>query len=460
MMKKLKRISKLNDKIVEVIKMQINIFVSDINNGKEKEGLSEALDVLTDVIGNLNYLNYEFKVIKAEDSIENQIDMRVENIYKSEIFILLLSTTISKYQIAEYSFAKQSSLKIIAFLEGNVDKDPILIDFMQSSGLIFIEFFGIKDLRYKFSNYLKSFLNDKSKSKEIQDSNRNNGPIQIIEFDQPKEYEWVKIGIVQINFNINKKLPYNLLIDENYIKKIENFVKIAEKMGVEILLFPELSVNQEILTKIKEFSSDMIIIAGSQYKDRYNISSILHEKKVIHEVKKIHPSKFEDSPISGLNMKSGKELFAITTSKGKFSVLICDDFRHHGKDVQKHVQMIFVPSYNKKPRNFSNRASILVEDYHKYVFISNPSKCGYSGIYGILDKIYLEKLNEEGFIPNDAPNYEICALKPNMEAMIVACFNLKRMSVEVPTKVLDHYANVREIKVVNEDGEEIKNIYR
>lgn len=207
-----------------------------------------------------------------------------------------------------------------------------------------------------------------------------------------------------------------------------------------------------------EYSSEMIIIAGTQYIRRHNVSSILYDHESF-DIEKIHPSKFEDSPISGMNMEHGEYLFSIISSKGRFSVLICDDFRHHGKDVQEKVEMIFVPSYNPKPRNFRNRASILVEDHHKYIIISNVSKCGYSGIYGILDKKYLKQLERKFLIPSDAPDYELCSLKPNMDAMIIACFNLKRTSVEVPTKVLDHYANVRGIKVFDSNGDKINDIW-
>lgn len=442
--------------------MSIKIFISDLvedEQNSEYELFLKKIKALYDVIENTEPFNI-FKLVKATEYMENKVDQRLIGINESEIFILVLSKTISNYAYSEYLFAKQRSLKILAFLEEGVERDPSLIGFLESSGVFFMKFSDITDLKHKFFNFLKDFLYTNSKFKEVKEVPKtNNHSTEIKELSPFEKKEWVKIGVIQLDFEINLEFPFkNKSIDGDYIKKVRKFLEIAEREEVEILLLPELSVNDKVLTELKRYSSKMIIIAGSQYKGNFNVCSILYDNKSF-EINKIHPSKFEDSPIPKLCMQPGKHLFVLTTSKGRFSVLICDDFRHHGKDVQEVVEMIFVPSYNQNHRNFSDRASVLVEDHHKYVIIANAAKYGNSGIYGILDKLYLEQLKKEGLISSDAPTYELCSLKPGSEAIIVASLNLERTSVEVPTKILHNYANVRDIKVFNFKGNELKNMW-
>jgi hypothetical protein len=116
---------------------------------------------------------------------------------------------------------------------------------------------------------------------------------------------------------------------------------------------------------------------------------------------------------------------------------------------------IVVPSNNPEPQRFRQRASILVEDFHKYILIANCSKFGFSAIYGILDKEYHKRLENSGFRNASDPFYELARMPPGMEGILIAEFNIKRTAVPVPTGILDKYANVRNIAALNLNGNAI-----
>ncbi|MBU7046665.1 MAG: tetratricopeptide repeat protein [Theionarchaea archaeon] len=253
----------------------------------------------------------------------------------------------------------------------------------------------------------------------------------------------VKVGIVQFSFNL--KFSHNKLIfppesDNPLVLKDQflNYLDMAVKEELNIVCFPELSMTPDILEMIKERDTgDLIIIGGSYYTERMNVCPIVFRKKV-RNVQKIHPSKFEFTPVKGEGMIPGDRLYLFDAHVGKFIVLVCEDFRHELHNVLSQVSnldFIIVISYNPNPERFHRIADPIPSDHPLYILLVNVSEkgseFGKSGIYGIIDDSYKENLERAGLRPDTSFKNEIAEI--DGEGMLIAEFNIAQKAIQKPT---------------------------
>lgn len=262
--------------------------------------------------------------------------------------------------------------------------------------------------------------------------------------------EWVRAGVVQLNYELDdltKPEPKNSLA---ILKSTNIAIQTAIKHNLDLVVFPELAGSEEIEKQLLD-SGLKVIIGPTRILKGFNVCSIFCKKKR-YGYRKLYRSKYQDSPVAGEGIKLGSQIMLFQTEIGRICPLICDDFRHEARDVATEAEFIIVPSYNPKPQRFRERASITVEDFHNYVLIANSSRYGFSAIYGIIDELYHQRLENKGLRDVNAPSYELARMPVEVEGFLTAEFNIIRPAVSVPTALLDKYPNVRNIAAMDLRG--------
>jgi tetratricopeptide (TPR) repeat protein/predicted amidohydrolase len=249
----------------------------------------------------------------------------------------------------------------------------------------------------------------------------------------------LRVCLVQLDFLLTEKFPYQLKTKEKVKEKILKALEIAKQKEVNIICFPELSFAREFISKVKKYD-DIIIIGGSFYSDNFNICPVIISGKENH-VYKIHPSPYLESEIApGKGMKSGKDIKIFGTEDGKikFGVLICFDYLkesyhlyQHQNNGKKGVNFIFNPSFNPNPERFQRQANVDCENYYLDLIQTNVKKYGGTCIIGVEHKDIIKRLINEGYRQDDDITYKLC--EASGEMMIIADLNLK--GVEVPTSL-------------------------
>jgi len=276
-------------------------------------------------------------------------------------------------------------------------------------------------------------------------------------------YQTIKIGCIQIDYNINTTFPYYINDDVNKIKeKILKLIDIGINENVKILLLPELSINfndknkrDEFLEIISNLSNDMIIIAGSYYNQmNENISPVIIDNKIFLNVKKINPSLHEIPPMG--NMKSGDMPCIFSSKYGIFSVLVCKDIEKEPLNLSKiakenkiELQMIFVPEHNRKWLDYEIEANKVSKDHTIYVMLSNRSRTdgeyGGTSIYGKIRREILSNLQEQGLRRPESSEYQILEISDE-EGIIFAEMDIVNREPEIPQSTWGRGSNIGEVK--------------
>jgi predicted amidohydrolase len=253
---------------------------------------------------------------------------------------------------------------------------------------------------------------------------------------------WIRLCLVQLDFQITKKFPYRLKMKNKVRNKILKSLEVAKKEKVDIICFPELSFAKEFVDEVKQYKN-IITIGGSFYDDNYfNVCPVIINGEE-YPMRKIHPSPhFETEIILGKKMKKGTEIKIFRTEDGKFSfgVLICLDYVEESyklcqykRDGERCINLIFNPSYNPDPLRFQTLANSHCTNYHvdtlQTNIVKNRNKYGGTCIIGLEHKDNLKRLEEEGIKPTDDITYKL--YEAEGEKMIIADLNLK--GVEVST---------------------------
>lgn len=251
--------------------------------------------------------------------------------------------------------------------------------------------------------------------------------------------DYLRVCLVQLDFLLTEKFPYQLKTKEKVKEKILKALEIAKQKEVNIICFPELSFAREFVSKVKKYN-DIIIIGGSFYSDNYNICPVIIRGRE-YPVYKIHPSPhLESETAPGKGMKSVKDIKIFGTEDGKikFGVLICLDYLEESYQLYQHqnigkkgVNFIFNPSFNQNPGRFQRRANSDCENYHVDLIQINVKKYGGTCIIGVEHKDIIKRLINECYRQNDDITYKLC--EASGEMMIIADLNLK--GVEVPTSL-------------------------
>jgi tetratricopeptide (TPR) repeat protein len=280
-------------------------------------------------------------------------------------------------------------------------------------------------------------------------------PIEYIDFKMPSKTS-VKAGIVQFSFDLESsntpRFPPKPEHPHVLKEQVLNYLEIAVKEGLDMVCFPELSMTPDILKTIKKKEiGDLLIIGGSYYTKRMNVCPIIYRKKV-RTIQKIHPSKFEFTPVKGKGMIPGDRLYLFDTHAGKFIVLVCEDFRHEINNVLSQINdldFIIVISYNPSPERFHSLADSIPSNYPMYILMSNVSEkgseFGKSCIFGIIDDSYKGDLEREGLRPKNSYENEVAEIRG--DGMLIEEFNIAQKTIGKPTP-LDFWT-IKDIQKIN-----------
>ncbi len=179
--------------------------------------------------------------------------------------------------------------------------------------------------------------------------------------------------------------------------KIEEMVKRAHNNGIDILIFPEMSIDLNYKSILEDLSSlakkfDMYIVPGSYHDhvSKQNVSIIIGPEGILWEQKKHIPAvihfgekKFKEGILTS---SSPHKTIVCNTKFGRIAILICRDFldmdlRVELKNFEPPVDIIVNPAFTPvtadfKAAHFDARRSI-----YAYCFFANIAEYGDSFIY-------------------------------------------------------------------------------
>lgn len=276
----------------------------------------------------------------------------------------------------------------------------------------------------------------------------------VYEFNFEEKKDTVKIGTVQIAFELSDSFPPKIKDKEATREKVFKTLDIASKENVDIVCLPELCICEDWLSEIEKRYPDMIVVAGSYYDEKgHNVCRIImdSDRNLLPAQLKITPSDFEDSSICGVGMVPGKKTNIYDeTPFGKFSVLICRDFVNCHDRLRKKTDILFVPSYNSANGRFHQHADSHVKDSLAYVVIANVASEGGTSIFGQMDRKHFPKLIKMGYKQENDQSLKLCELKKGEEGIIMAKFNLlhKSFSKISPIDPSEKSNPVEEIDIV------------
>lgn len=171
----------------------------------------------------------------------------------------------------------------------------------------------------------------------------------------------------------------------NHLQKVLRALDIAIKEKCKVIIFPELTGDPTIMSKIQASAStsDVIIIGGTYYDNNLrNVCPIAFPGGNLYEQTKVGRSPY-DHP----RMKPGSTILLFkNTVLGDFAVAICIDFLNLGllQSLARKVDLLFTPAYNASVATFHSFA--ITQSYYLYCYsiICNTSAYGSSGCYGPL----------------------------------------------------------------------------
>lgn len=250
----------------------------------------------------------------------------------------------------------------------------------------------------------------------------------IYEFNFEEKKDNVKIGTVQIAFELSDSFPPEIKDKEATKKKVFKALNVASSEDVDIVCLPELCICEDWLSEIEKRYPDMIVIAGSYYDEEgHNVCRVImdSDRDLLSPQFKIKPSHFEDASICGLGMIPGEKINVYNeTPFGKFAVLICRDFGNFHDSLRNKADILFVPSYNSANGRFHQHADTHVKDSLAYVVIANVASEGGTSIFGRMDSKHFPKLVKMEYKQENDQSLKLCELKKDEEGIIIADFNL------------------------------------
>ena len=179
--------------------------------------------------------------------------------------------------------------------------------------------------------------------------------------------------------------------------KVEEMAQKAYNNGIDILIFPEMSIDLNYKSFLDTLSSlakkfNMYVVPGSYHDSvsKQNVSIIIGPEGILWEQKKHIPAiihfgkkKFKEGILSG---SSPHKIIVCNTKFGRIAILICRDFldmdlRVELKNFEPPVDIIINPAFTPvtadfKAAHFDARRSI-----YAYCFFANIAEYGESFIY-------------------------------------------------------------------------------
>lgn len=243
-----------------------------------------------------------------------------------------------------------------------------------------------------------------------------------------KEIKPCKVAVVQLNLgeNVDILTPwYNGHDKDNRVNAITDNVisrlDEAIKENADIVVFPEMSIPEGLIEKIKEKIKqveNIIVIAGThlhQYSNAvagektkyYNTCPVLisnGEEVMQYDVHKNSKSPDVEEELErkygeqyNMEIKEGVGMLRFTnTGFGNFSILICYDILE--KDMRnalsKEIDFLIVPSWNSNHKNLEE-GILFANGERWFTIVANNGCFGKSGLYAPYKGEVLEKLEQE-----------------------------------------------------------------
>jgi len=266
---------------------------------------------------------------------------------------------------------------------------------------------------------------------------------KIIYRDLFKQYPRVqkrefRVGIAQIGLSNSNDIMgefYNMTSSgllglksdkvEEVRNKVKNMIEDAQKEGINVLVFPEMTIDlnySELLEEISNLAKlyEIYIIPGSFHNEetKRNVAIVFGPDGILWEQEKHIPATIR---YKGIEFKEGIEvgdlphnIIVCNTAFGRISVIICRDFldmdlRVELKNFEPSIDIIINPAFTPvtadfKAAHFDARRSI-----YAYCFFANVAEFGGSLIYtpekDRTERIIKEK--EEGIIYKDIDIFKL-----------------------------------------------------
>jgi hypothetical protein len=202
-----------------------------------------------------------------------------------------------------------------------------------------------------------------------------------------------------------------------YPKSIEKFkeqiwkaLKLAEEKKVQLIVFPELSVPQEMISYIVEWSKGkkIIIVAGSHYAKFNNSNKPLNASPVIYNGELQHSFKRDGAKGESEHIESFQTFHIFTNSIiGRFSVVICSDYlspltnNFRSIATAQKIDFCIVPAFqHKAERHLTKMSGDVDNPYERYIVYcnhKNNSADGNSALFGFLRNDLIEEFKEKKF---------------------------------------------------------------
>jgi len=205
---------------------------------------------------------------------------------------------------------------------------------------------------------------------------------------------------------------------------IEHIKYAITNYNVQLVVLPELSIPFSYLNELQQVSKQQktIIVGGSHYYEDDG-NTIARCPIIINGdiffTEKINPSPFEISPIIGHGISQGEhfKIFKNTTI-GNFAVIICADYLDSNirtKIAAANLDFVIIIAFQKESILYHDRMNVGCEelDVGSYFIYSNilcdTMADGRSGLFGIMDKIFFNKLINNGWT-NGEPKTKLIEL--------------------------------------------------
>jgi predicted amidohydrolase len=212
---------------------------------------------------------------------------------------------------------------------------------------------------------------------------------------------------------------------ETIRSKVKNMIEIAHEKGVNILLFPELTIDLNYGQLLEDIASlakayEMYIIPGSYHdqETKRNISVVIGPDGILWQQEKHIPATITHE---GKRFKEGIEVGTIprktvvcNTEFGRIAIAICRDFldmdlRVELKNFEPPVDLVFNPAFTPVTEDFKAAHFDARRSIYAYCFFANAAEFGDSLIY-TPEKERVERTippREEGLIYKDIDLFKL-----------------------------------------------------
>jgi len=256
------------------------------------------------------------------------------------------------------------------------------------------------------------------------------------------KFDKVTVGLIQPSIEYGDVLLKNgfYYLSEKVVNKIvkESVNQIKSlKIHLDILVYPELIFNKSAFPFLQDYADneDTIIIGGSSYVDKKNISIIIlpNKKPILTEKKNISYIEKGIFPVS--DPIPGKSIIIINSKIGNFVVPICydiEDLDFENIIFQEDIDFVFNISLNSNSKRFYRTLSGICERHKNGVYCcysnsicfneNNQMTDGNTSIFGKMHKSYLKKNKPE--FPYNIFSLDSENIEKKTTLILIAEFNM------------------------------------